>query len=310
MGFRSFFKKVGKVAKKALPFAAAALPFIPGVGPALGGVMSKVASGVGDLFGGSSASSANNFVGPPNPNQVTVTGQRPGTDWSSLVAPAIGGIASYYGQKQTNMSNAQQAQAQMDFQADQTGSSYQRGVADMKAAGLNPMLAYSQGGASSGGGAQASMGNELGAGANSAMSIAQARQQMAQSQAQIENINADTGNKEQQTTNLESENLYTLARTSTEGSRQHEIIQRIAQIALDNQLRAATQGYDISSARSGAHYKEAQAEGEKYSLAGKSSESGFFKSGFGRTYPYLSRATEQANSAANVFRKFIPFTND
>lgn len=42
------------------------------------------------------------------------------------------------------------------FQRDQAGSQYQRAVADLKAAGLNPMLAYSQGGSHSAQGARAS----------------------------------------------------------------------------------------------------------------------------------------------------------
>lgn len=45
------------------------------------------------------------------------------------------------------------AREQMGFQADMSNTSYQRAMADMMAAGLNPILAYKQGGASTPSGA-------------------------------------------------------------------------------------------------------------------------------------------------------------
>lgn len=71
----------------------------------------------------------------------------------SPIAPIIGGALSYVGGKEQNVASAQAAQKQMDFQREVSDTSYQRQVADLKAAGINPMLVAKLGGASSPGGA-------------------------------------------------------------------------------------------------------------------------------------------------------------
>ena len=89
-------------------------------------------------------------------------------DYFTGIGSAIGGIFGYKGQKDTNVASAQQAQKQMDFQRDMSNTAVQRRMADLKKAGINPILAGSKE-ASSPAGAMAPVGNK----AASAAAVAQ-----------------------------------------------------------------------------------------------------------------------------------------
>lgn len=101
----------------------------------------------------------------------------------------------------SNLFNADQAQANRDFQERMSNTSFQRRVEDLRAAGLNPMLAYSQGGAAVPGGSQA---NAVSPDAmiNSGFRAAEVSSQQAVARAQADNLSADTENKRAQTENF------------------------------------------------------------------------------------------------------------
>lgn len=81
-----------------------------------------------------------------------------------IAAAAIPAVASAFGAERANRKNIQmmredqrfqagQAGRQMDFQREMSNTAWQRAVQDMRLAGINPIMAASQGGASTPGGA-------------------------------------------------------------------------------------------------------------------------------------------------------------
>lgn len=153
-------------------------------------------------------------IAPPGSRRRELRSRRKQGGWWQFAIPAaIGALnllsgkasakAAEEGQRETNATNLQIARDQMEFQERMSGTSYQRGVKDMMAAGLNPMLAYQQGGAAAPAGAttrvdnpksQAAsiMQNAVGSSASQALQLYGAYQQAELAQAQTQNTQAQT----------------------------------------------------------------------------------------------------------------------
>jgi len=148
--------------------------------------------------------------------------------WPAIImgaATVASAALSYVGSQQQNQAAqgaskwqqrkaAEEAEKARAFGAAQSATSYQRAMADMRASGLNPILAYKQGGAGTppapAAGAQAwPVVNELEGAVPSAIQMLTARAQLKQAKAQLtqtkegvkqtraqtRNIHADTGYK-------------------------------------------------------------------------------------------------------------------
>lgn len=147
----------------------------------------------------------------------------------AIAAPIIGGFFGSEGAKDTNQANAAQSKAQMDFQERMSNTSYQRSVKDLESAGLNPMLAYSQGGASAPPGAAAKFENPAASGMSSAAQasgVVSSLMGLEQSQANIDSVKATTNKTIQDTIDGKINTALALAdlrRKQAEGVKEEDI---------------------------------------------------------------------------------------
>jgi len=133
--------------------------------------------------------------------------------WDGIGSAVTSGLMSFFGGERRNEAQADQAAAANAFSAQQFATRYQTTVKDMAAAGLNPMLAYSQGGGSPPSGQQAQMQDTVTPAVESFNRTRATASQNALQVSQVRNVDADTKNKEATTANIEADTAVKLAQS-------------------------------------------------------------------------------------------------
>jgi len=191
----------------------------------------------------------------------------------------------------------------MRFQERMSNTAYQRGMADMRKAGLNPILAGKLGGASTPGGAAATMGDFGSTYANSAIALKRQKAeipnihaQTAVNNAQAYQVTAQANKTKQETANLEAQNRLIerqiKATEATTGKTLAETTNVQADLAYIRN-RASKMTFEASTAM--------------YQLKTAKAEGIVSESEFGQTMAYIKRAKEAGLTMESVIDGLLEF---
>lgn len=230
----------------------------------------------------------------------------PGT--AAVVGSAISGIGGIL----SNRGSRNAAREQMRFQERMSNTQWQRGVLDMKAAGLNPMLAYSQGGASAPMGSMPNVqnvGDAAVSGAKSGIEMTQTAQLIAQNKALTEQTQAMTAKIQSETLSNSLHSAKLVADTAASASQSplnfaKEMLTAVEGDRAIEELRAMRQGGFAADVEK----RKAEARIATHGVAGAQAEADFYK-GLGQHSPMVRLLLEMlrgltgAAGAASRWRK-------
>lgn len=151
----------------------------------------------------------------------------------------IGGLFGSSAQKKANKVNIMLTRENRAWMEYMSNSEWQRGVADMKAAGLNPMLGFSQGGASTPSTSAANVIPEDALGKSVHSAAAKAMQALA-----LENMSAQNKLLWANKLNVDADTQNKLTSSQVIAGQAQEIDARIQQMAV--QFKTAQAQYDIT----------------------------------------------------------------
>lgn len=233
-------------------------------------------------------------------------------------ASAGSALSSIMGGDEANAQSLQSAREQMAFQERMSSTAYQRAVKDMQAAGLNPMLAFQQGGASTPGGASVQFQNAAGQATSSAAQAAAAAQSIQSiqgNQAQIEQIRATTDKIRSETLD---NNLNTALAVSQLQNRDTEtsgvelrneglrISNARSRAILDEELKKrglaglTAIGADAAKRVSEAERSTTEAQGAELDLVRRKQEEEFWNSKAGEAMPAIRMILEILRGISSV----------